>query len=89
MQCNWTLYCVTVQLRSCLLLFAGKVKSTEETYKYHMQILEQQPEPVKRQQPLKAILKPAPGANSSLPTSPVESAAEEGADLSFSQMSNG
>ena len=38
-----------------------------------MQILEQQPQPVKRQQPLKAILKPAPGSNSSLPTSPSNS----------------
>ncbi|XP_067934652.1 pyridoxal-dependent decarboxylase domain-containing protein 1-like isoform X2 [Watersipora subatra] len=67
-------------------LTSGKIKSTEETYKNHMQILEQQPPVVKRQQPLKAILKPAAGAaQSSLPTSPTFS--ESDADASLSQTS--
>ena len=39
----------------------GKIVSTEDTYKYHMQIQESEPEPAirKRDAPLKASLKPA------------------------------
>lgn len=58
-------------IHSPSILLTGTVKSTEETYKHRMQILEKQPDVVQRTQPFKSILKPARGATGSVPTSPV------------------
>ena len=55
-----------------MFINAGKIISTEDTYKYHMQVQEAPPEPSLKlgDVPKKANLKPARGRNSSVQRSP-------------------
>jgi len=62
-------------------LSSGTVKSTEETYKHHMQILDAPIETPKRQGPLKAMLKSPNGPVSPGPASPADTTVQEGVPL--------
>ncbi|XP_013415606.1 putative pyridoxal-dependent decarboxylase domain-containing protein 2 isoform X2 [Lingula anatina] len=72
-------------------LASGKVHSTEETYKYHMQIQEASPDalqPKPKQGPLKANLKPARHHSTSSQGSVVENGPAQGLKVTESSVSS-